>query len=78
MRTTNMIRLDAGHTTSGNPRRVFVGLSREGTITGAWDEGYSGWNAVPEKLRKLAQFAPRFDTTPSEYNSLLRNFAVAA
>jgi len=36
--TTNMIRLIAGNDRNGNPRRVYVGLTASGAVTGAWDE----------------------------------------
>ena len=78
MTTTNMIRLNAGNDRNGNPRRVYVGLTASGAVTGAWDEGYAGFRCVPcvmggVDMEALARSAPTFATTPAEYHSLLRS-----
>lgn len=67
-----MIRLDAGHDSNGNPRRMFVALGTNSDILGAWDEGYDGFQAVPLAYRKLAGDAPTFATTPGEYRVTLQ------
>lgn len=72
MTEARMIRLNAGHTTNGNPRRVFVLISDTGLD--AWDEGYDGTAAVPDALRSAAATAPTFATTPKEYRALLKEY----
>ena len=68
-----IIRLNAGNDTNGNPRRVYVAF--DGCdIVGAWDEGYSGYNAVPEALRPLARQAATLATTATERRELLAMF----
>ena len=75
-----IIRLNAGNDRNGNPRRCYVLLAKESDGTGtkiveAWDEGYSGYNSVPQMYRDMAPTAPTFDTTPSEYRSILKHNA---
>ena len=67
-----MIRLNAGHTTSGNPKRIYVLMNTGGGLEGAWDEGYSGHNAVPAQYRQLALSARMFETSNREYKEMLR------
>lgn len=75
-----IIRLNAGNDRNGNPRRCYVCLAKEadgfGTmIVDAWNEGYAGYGAVPPIYRDMAHKAPTFETTPSEYRSILKNNA---
>lgn len=42
--------LDAGHTPSGNPKRIYVVYNKDGGVVQAYDEGYVGIRAVPEAL----------------------------
>ena len=72
MKTATIIKLNARNDNNGNPRRCFVGVSKYGNLTGVWDEGYSGSNAVPKRLRDKASYAPTFMTTPHEYRELLK------
>jgi len=60
--------LNAGNTTNGNPRRVFVLYAANGDIVQAIDEGYRG---TPAECRGLVQL-PGFDIKPAEYRTLLR------
>jgi len=69
------IKLCAGHTTNGNPRRVYVLLSDDGSIIRAVDEGYEGIGALRGIPGCERQSEPvEFDTTPAEYRRLLRHF----
>ncbi len=68
-----VIRLNAGNDMKGNPRRVYVAF--DGCdIAGAWNEGYAGFNAVPQELRKLAMEAATLATTATERRELLAMF----
>jgi len=70
-----IIRLNAGNDKNGNPRRVFIVLDAgRGEIIKAIDEGYSGFGAVKEAGINEWWSGLTFDTTPSEYRSLLRLF----
>jgi hypothetical protein len=66
-----IIRLRANLDRNGNPRRVYVAIQR-GEIVATWDEGYAGYQSVPEPLQHLAHIAPTIDTTPKEYKRLVR------
>jgi hypothetical protein len=44
----------------------------EGKFIAAWDEGYHGYNAVPEPLRNDAHMSQRFDVSVTKYKTLLR------
>jgi len=68
---SSMIRLDAGHTLNGNPRRAYLHL-RGFSIVGVYPEGYRGSNAVPARLRHLARCCATIATTPAQYRALLR------
>ena len=48
---------------NGNPRRLYVLLDKQGTMTEVIDEGYSG---LPDKCRDLIRL-PDVITTPKEY-----------
>jgi len=72
-KVTTIIRFNAGNDNNGNPRRVYVAFAGC-DIVGAWDEGYCGYNAVPEKLRELARQATTFSTTAAERKELLAMF----
>jgi len=56
---------------NGNPRRLYV-LIVDGTRTAAWDEGYSGCDAVPGPWRNKAYRAERVEITPGLYYELRR------
>lgn len=72
-RKLTAIKLAAGHTASGNPRRVYVLLDRFGAIVATVDEGYEGWHAVKRAGFPNAVFGPTFSTTGPEYRELTRN-----
>ena len=57
---------------NGNPRRLYV-LVVDGTRVAAWDEGYSGSDAVPGLWRSKAHRAERVDITVGLYRELRRN-----
>ena len=67
-----LIRLCATNDRNGNPRRVYVMIS-DGAAIAAWDEGYSGSDAVPGIWRQNAYNAPSFAVTPAEYRECLRD-----
>lgn len=80
--TSVVIRLRANNDPNGNPRRLYAALgtgedSDHGRILGVWDEGYSGHNAVPERLRDQARNAPTFDVTTRQYLDLLKEATTA-
>ena len=56
----------------GNPQRLYVMSDDEGKFIAAWDEGYEGYNAVPEPLRDEAHMAQRFNVSVTKYKTLLR------
>lgn len=57
---------------NGNPRRLYV-LVVAGARVAAWDEGYSGCDAVPGPWREQAYRAERLPIKVGLYNQLRRN-----
>ena len=57
----------------GNPQRLYVMSDEDGKFIAAWNEGYHGYNAVPEPLRNEAYSSQRFDISVAKYNTLLRS-----
>jgi len=56
---------------NGNPRRVYV-LFFDGEPIAAWDEGYSGSDAVPGIWRRQAYEAKRINCSARKYKQLLK------
>ena len=56
----------------GNPQRLYVMSNDDGLFVKCWDEGYEGYNAVPEELRKEAYLAQRVNVSVTKYKQLLR------
>lgn len=73
IKANTIIRLNACNDNNGNPRRVFVAFNGC-DIVGAWDEGYRGYNAVPEHLRDMAKQSVTLMTTATERRELLAMF----
>jgi len=63
-----ILRLAAPNDGNGNPRRVFVAF--DGSVVGAWDEGYLGSDAIPEALRG-SYGGITIEVTPREYRRYL-------
>jgi hypothetical protein len=60
---------------NGNPRRLYVLVDENLPVparVAAWDEGYSGADAVPGVWRDCAYLAERMNITVSLYNELRR------
>ena len=55
--------------TNGNPRRVFVAYSADGSIVRAYNEGYAG---TPKELRGLIEL-PGYNIMPADRRELLKN-----
>lgn len=67
------IHLNAGHTASGNPRRLYLVVDCEtGMAIDAVDEGYQGTGALDEAGYGDAVRGPDIVTTPAEYKTLLK------
>lgn len=67
------IHLNAGNTTSGNPRRLFVLYSSTGNVVDIIDEGYRGIGAVSDAGYSTAPpIVGQFRITPGEYAALLK------
>ena len=76
--TTAIIHFQANNDRNGNPRRVYVLLDdqirQDGSYEAlaAWDEGYSGYNAVPGDFRNKARIANTCDCSIKEYKEWLK------
>jgi hypothetical protein len=64
--------LSAGHTPSGNPKRVFVVYGEYCEVVGAFDEGYNGLDAVPQKFLSQHMLLPTVKVPHSEYKFWLK------
>jgi hypothetical protein len=62
---TTVLHLAAPNDSKGNPRRGYVAFSGS-ALRGFWDEGYTGFHAVPVELRELALNAPRINVSAGE------------
>jgi hypothetical protein len=60
------IRLDAGHDTNGNPRRVYLTF-QSGNLIATYDEGYMGTAAITNAHHRAAYGGMSIPTTPKEY-----------
>lgn len=67
-----MLHLTTNNDTNGNPRRVYVAIGPHGALEGAWDEGYSGREAVPASYRSHVHEAVSIEITPAEYRKWKR------
>lgn len=63
------IHLDAGHTTNGNPRRVYVVLDEKAQIVDVIDEGYEGSARVTRVHGKIP-ISEEIETTPGQYRDM--------
>lgn len=70
------IKLCAKNDSNGNPRRCYVLLDSDGAVVCAVDEGYEGLGALAAiPGASCITYTPvEFDTTPTEYRRLLREF----
>ena len=64
-----LILLAAPNDTNGNPRRCFVLFNENGVGVEAWDEGYSGCDALPKHLQKTPR--PVIQVSATEYKRWL-------
>jgi len=69
------LHLDAGHTTNGNPRRLYLIIDpQSGNVVDAVDEGHRGHGVVPKGVQHIWLYGTdRIAITPKEYRDLLRD-----
>ena len=67
-----IIHYKANNDRNGNPRRVYVLFDDQNEALAAWDEGYSGYDAVPGDFRKKARNAETRDCSVKEYKDWLK------
>ena len=68
-----LVKINAGHNVNGNPRRAWVQFGEYVELINAWDEGYSGYAAVPAELQDEARKAPQLIVTPAYYREVLKD-----
>ena len=66
------IYIDAGHTTSGNPKRGWIITNPDGNFIDVVDEGYLGRAALTEAGYDCAS-TPRLEVANSVYQDLKRD-----
>lgn len=67
-----VLHLCAPNDEDGNPVRCYVALGENNRFLGAWDEGYEGYRATPESIRKLTVSSFRVNCSAAEVNMHLR------
>lgn len=66
------IKVDAGHTTNGNPRRGWAVINtRQGELVDFVDEGYQGISALMRAYPDAVE-ALQLEVAPKEYRDLLK------
>jgi hypothetical protein len=68
-----IVHLCADNDRNGNPRRLYALTDEAGLILASWDEGYSGYQAVPGPWRDAAYNAERQPVSVSSYRWVLAN-----
>ena len=70
------IYIKAENDRNGNPRRAFVihqhNSNSVSRLIGVYDEGYSGFDAIPKRYRDAAAACINVNVTPREYRSWLK------
>lgn len=69
------LHLRATNDTSGNPRRVFVGLDSSGHVVIVTDEGYDGRPGWVRDLNARGTWELPVNVTPREYRERIRQGA---
>jgi hypothetical protein len=66
-RVVAIVHLRANRDSNGNPRRVFVGIDKQGHVIATTDEGFAGDPAWVRDARDGGVYAVGFDTEVAEY-----------
>jgi hypothetical protein len=66
------IYIDAGHSTSGNPRRGWIIADDQGNFISFVDEGYEGRSALDRGGYRNLAATPRIEVKPSVYRDAYR------
>ena len=56
----------------GNPRRAWIELDDNGAKKKVFEQGYMGFNAVPERIRKQAKDCLEIRVSIKEYKELIK------
>ena len=56
----------------GNPRRAWVELDKNGAKKNVFNEGYMGFNAIPERIREQAKRCLEIRVGIREYKELTK------
>lgn len=67
-----LLHLGTTNDSNGNPRRGWAHFNDRGIITAFYEEGYHGYNALPEELRELRLAAPHIEVAPREYRKWVK------
>ena len=67
-----LIKINATNDINGNPRRACLALDEVGRLKEAFDEGFSGYNAVPKRIKFEAQRCLEINVEVKQYKEFLR------
>ena len=57
---------------NGNPRRAWIELDENGAKKNVFEEGYTGYKAVPERIREQAKRCLEIRVSIKEYKELTK------
>ena len=57
---------------NGNPRRAWIELDDNGAKKNVFEQGYKGFNAVPERIREQAKRCIEIRVSVKEYKELTK------
>lgn len=67
-----MQHLSAPQDSNGNPRRLYYFLNLETKTESVYDEGYEGWQGVPQEMRESFYELYPMKITATEYKRFLK------
>ena len=67
-----IIFIKSTHDQNGNPRRAWIELNDNGGKKNVFEEGYMGFNAVPERIREQAKRCLEIRVSIKEYKELVK------
>lgn len=71
-----LLQFVASNDVNGNPQRCWAEFDEMGRLKRAFDEGYSGRNAVAKELKPLTNSCYSIKVSQSTYRSILRHSRV--
>jgi len=68
-----LLQFVAPNDVNGNPQRCWAEFDEMGRLKQAFDEGYSGRQALPKELRTLSNYCYSIRVSQAVYRSIIRH-----